>query len=149
MKYRMGILATLLGLVLFQIAGAIVIPQDESNKPDNTDAKKTEDNRTPKAASDSTISVRIKVSVQGMKALPTGSTIQLKGNQDACKEAVEREQPIQSGQATFEDLPVCAVRLWIYITGFNSQTVKVDLANYKDPLQIMVKSNGPPVVKWQ
>ena len=139
MKYRMGILATLLGLVLFQIAGAIVIPQDESNRPDNTDAKRT----------DSTISVRIKVSVQGMKALPTGSTIQLKGNQDACKEAVEREQPIQSGQATFEDLPVCAVRLWIYITGFNSQTVKVDLANYKDPLQIMVKSNGPPVVKWQ
>jgi len=135
----MGILATLLGLVLFQIAGAIVIPQDEPNKPDNSDAKKT----------DSTISVRIKVSVQGMKALPTGSTIQLKGNQDACKEAVEREQPIQSGQATFEDLPVCAVRLWIYITGFNSQTVKVDLANYKDPLQIMVKSNGPPVVKWQ
>ena len=139
MKYRMGILATLLGLVLFQIAGAIVIPQDESNKPDNTDAKRT----------DSTISVRIKVSVQGMKTLPTGSTIQLKGNQDACKEAVEREQPIQSGQATFEDLPVCAVRLWIYITGFSSQTVKVDLANYKDPLQIMVKSNGPPVVKWQ
>ena len=51
MKYRMGILATLLGLVLFQIAGAIVITQDESNKPDNTDAKKTEDNRTPKTAS--------------------------------------------------------------------------------------------------
>src|ERR1700693_6144445 len=102
MKYKMGILATLLGLVLFQMAGALVIPQDEANKPDTADAKKTEDNRTPRAGSDSTISVRIKISAEGMKALPTGS-IQLKGNQQACKEAVEREQPIQSGQATFED----------------------------------------------
>jgi outer membrane protein assembly factor BamA len=148
MKYKIGILATLLCLVLFHLAVAIVIPQDEPNKPRNGDTKKTQDNPTPRVGSDATVSVRIKVSAQGMRTLPAGSTIQLKGNQDTCKEAVEREQPIQAGEATFRDLPVCRVKLWIYITGFDSQTVKVDLANYRDSLQIMVKSIGPPVVTW-
>jgi hypothetical protein len=148
MKYKLGILITLLCLVLFQPAVAFAVSQNEPNKPENSDAKKTEDNRSPKAGSDSTISLHIKVSAQNMKTLPTGSTIQLKGSQEACKESVEREQPIQSGEVTFTDLPVCPVRLWIYITGFDSKTVKVDLANYRDSLQIMVKSNGSPVVKW-
>ena len=48
-------------------------------------------------------------------------------------------------EATFRDLPLCLVRLWIYITDFEFKIVKVDMANYRESRPIMVKSSGPPV----
>ena len=87
------------------------------------------------------------MSAEGRDKLPAGSTIELKGDEDACKKVRPPEQNITSDGVTFPDLPVCKVKLWIFITGFDAKILPVDLAHYKDPMRILVKSSGPPVVQ--
>jgi hypothetical protein len=157
MKYKIVITILLLCLTLAILAVGARFPHQEAGKPKSQDIKKTSDakqsddgkktdeKKTVKPTPGSTITLRIEVSAQGMDMLPTGSSIQLKGDDGTCKQ-LEQEQSINSDQATFTNLPVCKVKLRIYITGFDGKTVLVDLAKYKDPMRIQVKSNGPPVV---
>jgi len=134
MKHNIEISA-LLCLALLQLALATPASQDESGQPNN--AIKSEKKK---------ITLHIQLSAEGMDPLPTGSTIELKGDEETCKTNVQQTQHVELGEATFPDLPVCKVRLWIFITGFDTKTVPADLAKYKDPIRIVVKSNGPPVV---
>jgi hypothetical protein len=147
MNYKIGIAVTLLCLFPARLTVAIPASQEESGRPGNSDTKHTNENKTKKPSSETAIPVHIKILAQGMEALPTGSTIELKGNQETCKN-LRLTQNIQSGEVTFPDLPVCKVQLRIFITGFNAQLVSVDLASYKDPMRILVKSDGPPIVSW-
>jgi hypothetical protein len=70
------------------------------------------------------------------------------GNDPACEDVQRLKHSIGADGATFADLPICKVKLKIYITGVDTKTAFVDLADYKDPMRILVKSNGPPVVSW-
>jgi hypothetical protein len=117
------------------------VPQDEPGKPGTSPAKKTADKKAK-------ISVHIIVSAQGKDALPSGSKIDLLGNEPACQDVQRLQHGIGPDGATFPDLPVCKIKLMIYITGFDTKTALVDLADYKDPMRILVKTNGPPVVSW-
>ena len=146
MKYRIGILTMLLCLSVPRLATGTSTSQDE-NKPANSDAKHTTpDSKTKKPGLNSTISLHIKISEQG-KALPVGSSIELKGSHETCGN-VERTQTIQLGEVTFPDLPVCKVQLRIIITGFDVLPISVDLMEYKDPMLILVKAVGTPEVKY-
>jgi len=147
MNYKIGIAITLLCLFFVRLTVATPAPQDETIKPGSSDTKHADENKTKKASSETAIPIHIKVFAQGRQALPAGSTIELKGDQETCKK-LQRTQNIQSGEVTFTDLPVCKVQLRIFITGFDAQLVSVDLANYKDPMRILVKSDGPPLVSW-
>jgi hypothetical protein len=51
------------------------------------------------------------------------------------------------GQATFANVPKCKVLMKIFITGFDTKTVIVDLTNYQDPMKILVNVEGPPKVQ--
>jgi len=167
MKYKVGVPIFLLCLALSVLAGAAHSPRqevdksksrdvrataeaklpDEAKKTDGkkTDEKKTDEKKTGKTGPGSTVTLRIEISAQGMERLPTGSTIQVKGDDESCRH-LEQEQSINSEAATFTNLPVCKVKLHIYITGFDGKTVPADLAKYKEPMRIQVKSNGPPIV---
>ncbi len=131
----------LLCVALAQVAVAAPASQDEPGKPAISPAKKPVDKKAK-------INVHIIVSAEGKDALPSGSKIDLLGNEPACEDVQRLKHSIGPDGATITDLPVCKVKLKIYITGFDTKTVVVDLADYKDPMRILVKSNGPPVISW-
>jgi hypothetical protein len=166
MKYTIGAPILLLCLALSVVAGAAHRMPQQVDKPKGADVRttadakagekktdetkksdetKTGEKKTIKTGPGSTVTLRIEISAQGMATLPTGSTIQVKGDDESCKH-LEQEQSINSEAATFTNLPVCKVKLHIYITGFDGKTVLADLAKYKEPMRIQVKSSGPPVV---
>src|SRR2546422_5862291 len=114
MKYKIGI-PTLLCMVLLRFAVGISFPQDEPSKPENGRIKKTDDKKATKPSANATITVHVKISAEGMETLPTGSTIELRGDEQSCKN-VHRESNIKSDEVIFLDLPMCKVRIAIYVT---------------------------------
>ena len=148
MSYKIGMIVTLLFLFSARLGVAFSAAQNESDKPASVDTKHADENKTQpkKPKPGSAVPVHIQVSAQGMHKLPAGSTIEVKGK-DPCK-SLHLSQNIQNGDVMLPDLPVCKVELIIFITGFNAQTVSVDLGNYKDPMRISITPNGPPTVSW-
>jgi hypothetical protein len=141
MKYKTGIPALFLCLALLRLAVAAQAPQDETTKPENSPAPKTTQKKTK-------ISVHIIVSAEGHDKLPSGSRIDLQGREEACKDVQRLQQSIGPDGTTFLDLPICRVELRIYITGFDTKIISVDLAAYKNPMRVLVKSKRPPVISW-
>jgi hypothetical protein len=162
MRYRPGTPALLLCLALSSAARAVALPQEESPKTkkieptkiEPTKAEVKQDERTKtgtptaKPAPTSKITVRVKVSAEGRSALPAGSTIELKGDDPACGNLTRPEQSLEPDETTFPDLPVCKVKFRIYITSFDVKAVSVDLAKHKDPMKILVRKSGAPVVSF-
>ena len=146
MKYKLGLVILTFCLAL---AGMAVVAQ--STPEENTsDSKKTEDAKPgnpDKPGAASNINLQVKILAEGKHPLPSGSRVELKGDEKSCEKVSRPLQNLESeGVASFPDLPACRVRLSIYITGFDRKSVPVDLTHYKDPLQILVKAVGPPVV---
>ena len=140
-KFKTRIPTLILCVALLPLAVVVPVAQDESDKPATSPAKKPVDKKAK-------INVHIIVSAEGKHALPSGSKIDLLGNEQTCQDVQRLQHSIGPDGATFPDLPPCKVKLKIYITGFDTKTVSVDLADYKDPMRILVKSNGPPVISW-
>jgi hypothetical protein len=144
-------LLLLLCLGLSLAARAPSVAQEESGRSPTSKPTKPEgqgDDRTKTATPVPRISVDVKVSAEGMSALPPGSTVGLKGDDQACGDLSRLEQRLEPDKTTFLDLPVCRVKFRVFITGFNVQSASVDLARYKDPMKIVIKRNGPPVVTF-
>ena len=134
-------------LALFFVASAFVVSQDESSKTKDGDPSKGNDKKTAGKAQ-STITVHMKVSAEGLNSLPSGSSAQLKGL-GSC-DTLERQGTLDpEGKITFSGLPVCKVMIKILITGIDSKMLpEVNLANYKDsPIRIEIKSAGAPILK--
>jgi hypothetical protein len=145
MKYKTAILTTLLCLGLIRATAAVSWVQSEPDKPKTGDTPKPSDKTDKSPPADSVMTVRFKISAEKSPTLPTQSKIEMSGADEKCKD-VQGSQYIKSGEVTFTKLPVCKIKLTIFITGFNSQIVSIDLAKYKEPILIMVKSTGDPVV---
>jgi hypothetical protein len=108
MKYKAGIPAMLVSLSLLSVAVAIAAPQDESGNSKNGDAAKTDDKRTKKPVSDATITLHIKVSLEGKSALPSQSKIELSSDDETCVRGVQTASiKPDSGEASFEGLRTC------------------------------------------
>ena len=127
MTSKIALLITLIWFMAFQPAHLNAALQDDSPKHETT------------------VTIHLKISAEGMDKLPTGSTIELRGDPAVCKD-VQRSQNIQSGEAMFPDVPKCKIDLRFVITGFNTQVLSVDFGKYKDPLQIVIKSDGPHIL---
>lgn len=144
MKHRVGVFAALLLLTLSR--PAVGLPQDQVDKSKKNEAPKTDEKKN-----NSTVSVKIKISAEGKSAIPSGSWIEWEGIGESCKN-VTGEQNLRSTEATPVSLPVCKVKLTIFITGFNTTAVTVDLAGneekYADPIRITVKRKRPAEVDW-
>jgi len=139
-KFKTRIPVLILCVALSRPAVAVPFPQDEPSKTGTSPAKKPVDKKAR-------IDLHIIISAEGKQALPSGSKIDLLGNGQACQDVQRLQHSIgPDGGATFVDLPLCKVKLTIYITGFDTKFVFVNLADYKDPMRIVVKSNGPPVI---
>ena len=134
MKSKILTPTLILCVALSCLAVAVPGPQNEQDKPKISPAKKAK------------IDVHIIISAQGKNPLPSGSKIDLLGNEPRCQDVQRLQHSLGPNGATFPELPVCKVKLKIYITGFNIQIVSVDLAHYKDPMRIQVQSKGPPVI---
>lgn len=119
-------------------ATAVLAPVDPAEKPAEEATKAVE--------KPSAITMRIAVSAEGMERLPEGSRVELKG-ENGCKN-LERGQMILSGGALFPDLPLCKVKLRIFITGFPTKAASLDLTNYKRPITVVVREDGPLAVTW-
>jgi hypothetical protein len=130
MSYKTVIVMTLISLAAVRPTPVRAFPQ---NPQDDT------------ARPETTVTIHLKISAEGMDRLPAGSTIELKGDPATCKE-VRRTQNIQSGEATLPDIPKCKIDLRFLITGFDTQVLTVDFGDYTDPLQILIKSDGAHIV---
>ena len=131
----------ILFVALSPFAVAAPVFQGEPKTPETSPANRPVDKRGK-------LDLHIIVSAQGKKTLPSGSKIDLLGNEQTCHDLQRPQHSIGAdGGATFVNLPLCKVKLTIYITGFDTKIVSVDLASYHDPLRILVKSNGPPIVQ--
>jgi hypothetical protein len=154
MKRRPEIAAFLLLLycLAFSLAArAPSVAQEEPGRSPTSKPTKAEgpgDDRTRTATPVPRINVDVQVSAEGMSALPPGSTVELKGDDPACGDLSRHEQRLEPDQTIFLDLPVCRVKFRIFITGFNVQSATVDLARYKDPMKIVIKRTGTPVVSF-
>ena len=91
------------------------------------------------------VDLHIKIAAENMATLPAGATVEMKGDEDRCKDLLEG-QTIVASSVNFQDVPVCKVRLDVVITGFNVNRVKVDLASYKEPMEIKVNKAGSAAV---
>jgi hypothetical protein len=106
--------------------------------------------------SESVVNVKIVVSAEGKPSLPVNSKVQWEGVGDTCKDVPRGLQALhQTGETPLSldtSLKACKVKLLIIVTGFNVQSVTVDLAGnqdkYEDPIRIMVKHDGPAELDW-
>ncbi len=146
MKCKMGIPAALLFLAFLRPAVAMALPQEEANKSKKNDAAKGDEKKN-----DATARVKIKISAEGKSSLPSGSKIEWQGIEETCKDVTGKRR-LESSGATSVSLPVCKVKLMVFITGFDTKAVTVDLAGneerYNDPIRITVKHQGPAEVDW-
>ncbi len=141
MKCKVAIPAVFLSLTLLPTV-TIAVPQDVPDKSNKGDTSKTDDKKT----------IKIKVSVDGQPSLPQGSKIQWNGEDNTCKQT-KGEQPIGPGDVTSMEVRACKINILIFITGFQTQKVTLDLAknreNFKDTIHITVKHQGDPEVAWK
>jgi hypothetical protein len=103
-------------------------------------------------ADDRTANVKLMVSAEDKPAIPSGSKIQWEGTGDGCR-TEPIEQSLRATDATPLTLPVCKVKVTIFMTGFPAKAVTVDLVGnekkYADPIHIKVKLQGSPEVSWE
>jgi len=118
----------------------ILLTQIRSDKPQPSDSQ----------IAAKTASVKVVVSAEGKTAIPSGSKIQWEGTSESCTN-VTGEQTLRPTETPLR-LPVCKVRLTIFITGFNTQAVVVDLVGnekkYADPIHITAKLQGSAEISW-
>lgn len=99
----------------------------------------------------STANVKVKVSAEGKSVLPSGSRIQWEGVSATCRN-VTGAKTLQSAGTTPVSLPTCKVRLTVFVTGFDTKAVTVDLAGKEDkfdePINISIRRQGPAQVTW-
>lgn len=138
MSCNRKIMNAVLWASLLPFAAASSLSQDSTTKPKNNVAKAPAHARKT--------SLHIKVVAERRSSVPGGSRIELYG-QNACRELEPKSSGIRLGEASFESLPRCKVLLRIFITGFSTKSLPVDLGKYKDPMQILVKVDGPPIVQ--
>jgi hypothetical protein len=107
--------------------------------------------QAPQKKPQSTANVKVKVSAEGKAVLPSGSKIQWEGIGATCRN-VRGEKTLQSAGATPVSLPACKVRFTVFVTGFDTKAVTVDLAGKEDkfdePILISIKRQGPAQVTW-
>jgi hypothetical protein len=146
MKCKISSLAAILSLTLMLLAVGSAVAQEEKDKPKNNDSPKTEEKK-----SNSTASVRIMVSAEGKSSLPSGSRIEWKSLDDNGEGAAGTKN-LESSGATSLSLPVCKVKVWVFVTGFDTKAVMLDLNGkedkYNDLISIKVKRQGPAQVEW-
>jgi hypothetical protein len=148
MGYQVRLLAAAFFLALLPLSAALH-PQEEGKKTEDNVAKKSEDSapkKTEEKAKDkpSAITVHVLVTADKLKELPDGSSVEIKPDSDKCNAMTSVESDIHSGKATFADIPVCKVRLLIFVTGFNAQGISVDLSKCKEPITVKIDLGSPP-----
>jgi hypothetical protein len=141
MKSRTSSFVLIALLTSVASAPTAVAAQERGEGPRLTDAH----------ADDRTANVRLMVSAEDRAAIPAGSKIQWEGTGDGCR-TDPIEQSLRPKDATPLTLPVCKVKLTIFITGFATKAVTVDLVGnekkYDDPIHIRVRLQGLPEVSW-
>ena len=142
MKRRRAIQCAL--LLVAQSRFAFTEPLDETEKSNKEETVATESKK-----SYSTVSVPIKISAEDKSSLPSGANIEWQGVGNTCTTEIEKKNLPSDGE-TLLNLPVCKVRLVIFITGFDTKTITLkivkDKDKYKDPMHIIVKHTGSPEI---
>lgn len=155
MKYRAAnaIHIILASVVLFCLTSAFSISHGQDEKAQNgtakSDAKKKDNGKKgdKKRLSDPT-SLHIKVLAESMATLPPESKIELRSDEEACGDLPPRERPIRPAGVVFDSLPVCKVKLRVFITGLPSTQIPVDLAVNRGTMTIEIRSAGDTKISW-
>jgi hypothetical protein len=144
MKYEVSLCALIVLAALTRPSFAL-LGNKAAGAPESNGIAETEEKRI------STVNVKVKISAEGKSVLPSGSKIQWEGIGDSCKK-ITGEKALQSTGATPITLPVCKVKLTVFITSFDTKAVMVDVAGsadkYAEPIRITVKHQGPAEVVW-
>ncbi len=95
---------------------------EKSNQPEK---KETETKK---------VDVQVKVSTMDKKPLPSGSMVEISGQETACgnlNASDARETVNENGEATFRNLPACKVSVKMNLTRYLPLRKLIDLAGYK------------------
>ena len=142
MTYRVRLRAVILLVALTCLAFAF-LGEKAARAHYSTDVADTEEKKR--------VTVKVKLSAEGNAVLPSGSKIQWEGIGDTCKK-ISGEKAVQSAGETTMTIPVCKVKLTMFITGFDTKAIVVDVASnahrYSNPIRITVKRQGPAEFAW-
>jgi hypothetical protein len=145
MKCKMVIPVALLFLAVLRPAVAIAVLQDEADKSKKNDAPKTDEKKNS-----STVSVKIRISAEGRTALPSEARIEWQGIEETCKNVTGGKRLDSNETSVNFPTNLCKVKLTVFMTGYDTAAVTVDLATNKekcqDLIRITVKRQGPPEV---
>lgn len=104
----------------------------------------------PPATAIATAEVRLRIVTEDDSEVPDGSHFTWDGLGGTCRDE-SGHQPLWSSETPVV-LPVCRLRLTLFVTGFNTQAVTLDLAGHADalnhPIRIRLRQNAPAVVSW-
>lgn len=93
--------------------------------------------------------VDIEVSAEGKETLPSGSRLDWSGVDPECKKETGNRRLEASGPTTMS-LPACSVKLTLFVTGFDTKQVLLDLGpgahKAHGTIHIKIKKQGPPEV---
>lgn len=142
MRLRPAIFCAL--LIVASPRFALAQAQDEGEK-----AKKEEAAATDTRKGNSMIAVPIKISAEDKPSLPLGSNVEWQGVGKTCS-AEEGKKSLNSEGEALLNLPFCKVKLVVFITGFDTKTVTLEISKekdkYKGPIQILIKHKGAPEI---
>ena len=100
-------------------------PQDEPGKSKQLEKKAGESRR---------VDVQVKVSTPDKKPLPSGTTVEISGQETACGNLNSNdahETVNENGEARFQNLPACKVSVKINLTQYMPLRKLIDLTTYK------------------
>ena len=144
MKLRIRLLTALLCAALAPLSvksmGQAGAKNAEDTAPKN-DSEKPAERATEKTT---TMTLHVALYANELKELPDGSSIELKPDSDSCNKMKSIESDIHSGKATFANVPVCKVKFVMFVTGYNTQSISVDLLKCKEPITIKIDSQASP-----
>ena len=96
-------------------------------------------------------SLSVLISAEDRPAIPAGSKIRWEAADETCK-GEQGELILRPKEPTPLTLPICKLRFTIFVTGFATRAVTIDLVGnekkFSQTIHITMKSQGDPVVDW-
>jgi hypothetical protein len=144
MRLRIRLLTALLCAALAPLTVKSMGQAGAEDAKDTAAKKDTEKPAERAAEKTAAMTVHVALYANELKELPDGSSIELKPDSESCNKMKNMESDIHSGRATFADVPVCKVKFFVFVTGYNTQSIPVDLLKCKEPITIKIDSQASP-----
>lgn len=147
MSTKSVITTMLVFMALLRPDSPMAFRQNEPNKKSGT-AKADDKKKDKKKQTAAPLTVHVKLLVESMTTVPSGSKIEFKGTEEACRTFQTPLTPIGANGITFDNLPRCKVDMNVFITGFATKNKPVDLRESTGRMKVVLKASGDLEFVW-